>query len=74
MTEPSTLSAACPKCGHELWSRRRGEWTLQNRILKLTAGGLAAKCPDCGADVPVPFLTISTPTGAPRRLVVKVPR
>lgn len=56
---PSELSCVCPNCGTRLWAIRRGEWTLQNRILKLGPTGFLAKCPDCSTDVPVPWLTLS---------------
>lgn len=71
------LSVKCPRCGKELWKKRAGQWTLDNRIVKLSAtGAFQAKCPDCREDVPVPFLMID-PT-APRpatpgvRMVVRV--
>jgi hypothetical protein len=71
--EGAHVDAQCG-CGAQLWRRRSGEWTLQNRIIKLTPGGLVAKCPQCREDVPIPWLRI-VPTEAPpssrRRLVIK---
>lgn len=70
--DPEDLRAACPACGHQLWQRRQGEWTLSNRILKLRSiGDIVAKCPGCGGDVPVPFLRIQQPRRR-RRLVVSL--
>lgn len=57
---PSSLSARCSGCGHELWKLRGGQWTLQQRILKIDdAGAVIARCPECAADVPVPFLQLA---------------
>lgn len=73
---PETCSAKCEKCGTNLWSRRRGEWTLANRIIKMTKGGsLAAKCPECGDLVGLPFLHLrppESPKPTRRRLVIRV--
>jgi hypothetical protein len=68
--DPATLQARCD-CGHELWRERRGEWSLGNRILKLVEGSLRAKCPECGSDVPIPFLQLAAPS---RRLVMRLDR
>lgn len=58
---PSSLSARCG-CGHELWKQRGGQWTLQQRILKIDdQGRVLARCPECSADVPVPFLALTEP-------------
>jgi hypothetical protein len=71
MPTASELHAACPGCGHELWQERRGEWTLQNRILKMRKGGdLVAKCSECAAEVPVPFLALVEPARPRRRRLV----
>jgi hypothetical protein len=60
--DPTALTCRCQRCGHNLWSERKGEWTLQNRILKLTpSGGIAARCPKCAADVSVAFLRLAEP-------------
>lgn len=73
-TDPANLTATC-SCGTELWAERAGEWTLAQRILKLTPTGLVAKCPECRADVPIPWLQLRpTALAAPprRRMVMKL--
>lgn len=76
---PDEYSARCPnpQCRTELWARRAGEWTLRNRILKLVDGQLVALCDDCGTQVSVPWLTLSTTPqpvrpGLPSRVRLKV--
>lgn len=72
MTTAEQVTAECP-CGHELWKRRAGEWTLANRVLKLREDGqLWAKCPKCRRDVVVPWLRIEPPPPVSRRLVVRL--
>lgn len=68
-------SAECPGCGEELWKRRRGQLTLRNKIVKLGPDGLLAKCPECGEDVPVPFLKVTgeQPPATKRRIVFRAP-
>ena len=61
-------SAKCPKCNVELWALRKGQMTLRNKILKQDSetGGILAKCPGCGDDVPVPFLQATGETPKPK--------
>jgi hypothetical protein len=64
--DPATFRATCSGCGYKLWDRRKGEWTLVARVLRLTAAReLEAKCPECRADVPIGFLQIRPPDSIP---------
>lgn len=80
MPDLAALSATCTRCGDRLWKQRRGDWTLAQRILKVVGGGIVAICPECGSDVPVPWLRVAgdaAPVGVPasnraRRYVVRV--
>lgn len=70
--DPASHRAQCT-CGYKLWDRRRGEWSLVARVLKLRDdGSFEAKCPECRADVPIGFLTLrgsETNSTAPRFVV-----
>lgn len=73
--DPSTLQATC-RCGTELWAERAGEWTLAQRIVKLTDVGIVALCPKCREEVPVPWLHVApaeVPTPTRRRMVMRSP-
>ena len=67
--DPTELRATCPKCAHELWKQRDGEWTLRNRILKLKGDQLVARCPSCSTEVSIPFLRLASPR---RRLALAI--
>jgi endogenous inhibitor of DNA gyrase (YacG/DUF329 family) len=70
--EPERCKADCPSCGEALWRQRQGEWTLANRIVRLTPDGdLAAKCPRCAEDVLLNFIVMAEPKRPRRRLVVR---
>lgn len=70
MTTPEQVQAPC-RCGKQLWKIRRGQYTLANRVLKLDDDGfLYAKCPDCAADVMVPWLQIKAAPSS-HRLVIR---
>lgn len=75
---PSSLSVRCPSCGHQLWNERGGEWVLDSSAVKLTNGGMVAKCgrrgakKGCGTEVPIPWLRIVKEPRR-RRLVVRRP-
>lgn len=64
---PDEVSARCPNpyCREELWSLRRGEWTLRNRIVKLVGDQLVALCDECGTSVPLPWLGLMFPPAPP---------
>ena len=70
---PSELSVRCPRCGHQLWRKRGGEWLLDSSAVKMVDGQMAAKCGrrgskrGCGAVVPIPWLTVNNGDGKPRR-------
>jgi RNase P subunit RPR2 len=76
---PEILTAKCPKCRTALWARRKGEWTLRNRIIKLVDGKIVALCDDCGSPVSVDWLAIAPIEQAPPmspavRLVARLPK
>lgn len=84
---PSTTSATgagvddleCPGCGKGLLARRRGEWTIANRIVVLREDGVYVVCPTCPEQIRVPFLISVQPSGPKpqvpgRRIVVRVGR
>jgi hypothetical protein len=60
--ELDRLFAPCPGCGEATFRRRRGEWTLASRILKVAEdGSVTGVCVRCGEPVPVPFLRVVEP-------------
>lgn len=53
----------CHACRDEIVSRRRGEWTVRAKILKLNDGGeVVAKCSRCGSETPLHALSWTDPS------------
>jgi predicted RNA-binding Zn-ribbon protein involved in translation (DUF1610 family) len=62
MPAASEVRVRCPSCGADLWTRRKGEWTLANRILKLDEEGrqFVARCPECATNVPLDLARLAS--------------
>ena len=73
--DPAAVEVKCHTCDKSLWKKRRGEWTLANRIIKVGSDGrVVALCPGgCGADIEVPLLS-SAPLKEPAAATPKARR